>query len=53
MRAYSRQLAYEDRNRSAGPCARSKRHGRHDPRSKNLCRRCLAVAREKGREARR
>ena len=47
MRAWTRQLRYEDRNRTAGLCARSKRHGKRDPRSKNLCRRCLKSARER------
>lgn len=52
MRAYTRQLSYEDRNRAAGLCTRSKRHGRRDPRSKNLCKRCLRTAREMGRVGR-
>jgi hypothetical protein len=53
MRAWTRQLRYEDRSRAAGLCARSKRHGRRDPRSKNLCRGCLTSAQKKGTEARR
>jgi hypothetical protein len=52
MRAWTKQASYEDRNRAAGICVRSKRHGARDPRSKNLCRRCLRVAREMGREGR-
>ena len=53
MRTWSKRVRYEDRNRSAGLCTRSKRHGRRDPRSKNLCASCLRRAREIGREERR
>lgn len=53
MRAWTRQLAYEDRNRLAGLCTRSKQHGPRDPRSKNLCALCLKIARETGRDSRR
>lgn len=52
MRTWSRRVRYEDRNRDAGLCTRSKRHGRRDPRSRNLCRRCLKTAREMGRVGR-
>jgi hypothetical protein len=44
MRTWSRRVEYEDRNRAAGLCVRSKLHGRRDPRSKNLCAKCLAKA---------
>ena len=47
MRTWTKQTAYEERNRAAGLCARSKRHGQRDPRSRNLCRGCLRRARER------
>lgn len=46
MRLWNRRVKYEDRNRALGLCTRSKRHGRRDPRSKNLCAECLRTARE-------
>jgi hypothetical protein len=49
VRAWSRRVRYEERNRTAGLCTRSKRHGQRDPRSKNLCARCLKRARTMGR----
>ena len=47
MRIWSPQLAYEDRNRAAGLCTRAKSHGLRDPRSRNLCHKCLRLARRK------
>lgn len=52
MRTRNRHVAYEDRNRAAGLCTRSKQHGRIDPRSKNLCAACLVNARTMRRAAR-
>jgi hypothetical protein len=53
MRTWNRRVKYEDRNRAAGLCVRSKRHGRRDVRSKNLCAPCLRHAREMMRDLRR
>jgi NMD protein affecting ribosome stability and mRNA decay len=47
MRAWSKQVAYEDRHRAAGICTRCTR--RRDPRSKNMCAECLAIARRNNR----
>lgn len=52
MRTWSRQFAYEDRNRAAGLCTRAKSHGKRDPSSKNLCRKCLRLARVQRRKSR-
>lgn len=45
MRPWSSRVKYEDRNRAAGICTRSKQHGALDPHSKNLCPACLTNAR--------